>query len=183
MSKKVYVFLADGFEEVEALTPVDVFRRANINAVVVSTKEILEVTGAHNIKVIADGIFEDYNYDDADLLLLPGGMPGTLNLKAHNGLREIINKQSKNNKWIGAICAAPSILGANNILEGLNATCYPGFEDQLLNANVTSDNVVTSGKIITGRGVGVAMQFSLEIVKYLIDEETALALKQKMVIP
>ncbi|MBN2165115.1 MAG: DJ-1/PfpI family protein [Marinilabiliaceae bacterium] len=182
MSKKVYIFLAEGFEEVEAITPADVLRRANIDTFLVSISEKREVIGAHSIVVMADGTFNDFNYNNADMLILPGGMPGTNNLKKHTGLVSLIKTHNKNNKWIGAICAAPIILGENNILNNKTATCYPGFENQLIGANVTSCNIEVSQNIITGRGVGVAVQFSLEIVKKLLNDNIAAELSKKMVV-
>ncbi len=135
MDKKVYIFLADGFEEVEALTPVDVLRRADINVTTVSISNDLTVTGAHHISILADVLFTDLDFSDADMLVLPGGLTGTHNLNDHKELIDLLLDFSAKGKLIGAICAAPLILGQQKLLENKNATCYPGFEDHLINAN------------------------------------------------
>ena len=129
--KKACVFLADGFEEVEGLTVVDLLRRANVEVTMVSIKKEKEITGAHGIAVLADACFEDMAYEAQDLLVLPGGMPGTTNLGAHAGLTEALVKAYEAGKYVAAICAAPSVLGRLGILEGKNATSYPGFETEL----------------------------------------------------
>ena len=128
---KVYLFLADGFEEIEAITPIDIFRRAGIEVTTISISEEKMVLGAHNIPIVTDKLFTEVDFNDNDLLYLPGGMPGTRNLQAHEGLKNLLIKQAGENKKIAAICAAPSILGGLGLLEGKEAICYPGFEDQL----------------------------------------------------
>ena len=130
---KVNVYLADGFEEVEGLTVVDLLRRAGIETDMVSIMGRKEITGARKIPVLADKLFEEQ--DDPDVIVLPGGMPGTLHLKAHEGLADLIRKADKEGKLLAAICAAPTIYGEMGLLEGKNATCYPGMEDKLLGAN------------------------------------------------
>lgn len=170
---KVYVFFADGFEEIEGLTVVDLLRRADVETVMVSIMSDKTVMGAHHIPIIADGLFEDYNYSDGDMLVLPGGMPGTNNLMAHEGLRDELFVYRDSNKYMAAICAAPSVLGMNEMLRGKKATCYPGFEDKLLGAEVTSMGVVTDGNIITGKGMGTAIDFAAAIIEVLCGEETA----------
>ena len=170
---KVYVFFANGFEEIEALTVVDMLRRAEVETVMVSIMPEKTVLGAHNIPVVADGLFEDYNYGDGDMLVLPGGMPGTNNLMAHEGLRDELFVYRDANKYMAAICAAPSVLGMNGLLRGKKATCYPGFEDKLLGAEVTKERVVTDGNMITGKGMGTAIDFAAAIIEVLCGEEVA----------
>lgn len=164
---KAFVFLADGFEEIEAITPIDILRRAGIEVITVSISSTNEVSGKHNITVITDCLFTEADFTDNDLLLLPGGMPGTKNLEVHNGLKKLLLKQAEKGKKIAAICAAPSILGKIGLLEGEKATCYPGFEDQLLGAILSEEKVVESGNIITAKGAGVAIEFALKIVEVL----------------
>ena len=182
MSKKVYIFLAEGFEEVEALTSVDVLRRAKIDIKMVSVTNKNEVTGSHGITVIADGIFDDFDYSDADMIVLPGGTPGANNLNAHEKLGQWLSKHNSEGKMIGAICAAPLVLGQKNILKDHIATCYPGFENQLIGAKVTGNSVEISKNIVTGKGIGAAMEFSLTLVAQLTDQHTAEELSKKMVI-
>lgn len=171
--KKVAVHLAEGFEEIEALTIVDILRRAGINTIMVSISDTKEVIGSHGIKVETDNLFSDIYYGDIDMLILPGGMPGTSNLEKHEELKKRIIEFDIDEKWIGAICAAPSILGKMAMLEGRRATCYPGFEDSLLGVEFSLDNVVVDNNIITSRGPATAMDFSLKIVEVLIGKEEA----------
>ncbi|MGQ1784076.1 MULTISPECIES: DJ-1 family glyoxalase III [unclassified Saccharicrinis] len=180
--KKVYIFLAEGFEEIEAITPIDVLRRAEIDVTTVSISDKKEVTGAHNIIIIADRIFTESNFTDADLLVLPGGMPGTLNLNEHEALKELLVDFSNRGKLIGAICAAPLVLGEKGLLKGKNATCYPGFENQLIEAKHTGSPLEVADNIITAKGVGAAMKFALQLVSMLRGKEVAYELTQKMVI-
>lgn len=182
MMQNVYIFLANGFEEIEAITPIDVLRRAEINVTTVSITDSLEVKGAHNIKVLADAIYNNCDFSDADLLILPGGMPGTLNLDKHDDLKELLLNFSNQNKLIGAICAAPLVLGGQGILKDKNATCYPGFEDKLIGAKTTDAPIEVANNIITAKGVGAAMKFALQLVSMLKDEELAIKLADKMVI-
>jgi 4-methyl-5(b-hydroxyethyl)-thiazole monophosphate biosynthesis len=170
---KVFVFLANGFEEIEALVPVDIFRRAGIETLTVSISDEKLVRGAHNISVMADKLFSEADFSQIDLLYLPGGMPGTTNLDAHAGLKKIIQTQSDENKNIAAICAAPSILGKMNLLNGKEAICYPGFEDKLFGAVLSKDKVVKSGNINTAKGAGVALEFALKLVEELKGKEVA----------
>ena len=165
--KKAYVFLADGFEEIEGLTVVDVLRRAGAEVEMVSVMDRKEITGAHGIKVEADRMIEEAG--EADLYVLPGGMPGTLHLKEHAGLCRLLNQAEKKEKHIAAICAAPSVLGAAGLLEGRHATCHPGFEEKLTGAITSEDAVVVDGNIITSRGMGTAIDFGLAIVDCLTD--------------
>lgn len=173
MSKKVCVFLADGFEEIEGLTVVDLLRRAGVQVTTVSVGDTCTIHGAHGIDVQADKLFEEMDYEGQDMLVLPGGMPGTLNLGNHEGLKYILEQFYKEKKFIAAICAAPSVLGKYGFLKGRKATSYPGFEEALIGARYTEDAVVVSDFIITSRGLGTAIPFSLTLIEQLIDSEKA----------
>jgi len=179
--KKIAVHLAEGFEEIEAVSIIDVLRRAEIDVTVVSVTEKLEVTGSHGIKIIADQLFNAINYELIDMIILPGGMPGSSNLNIHLGLREQILNFHENKKMLGAICAAPLVFGSLGILKNINATCYPGFENQLHGAIVTGENIEVAGHIITAKGAGVAIDFALKIVELLKGKELATKLAQKMI--
>jgi len=164
---KVFIFLADGFEEIEAISPIDIFRRADFEVTIVSvTKEKL-VRGSHNISVMADCLFSEADFSKIDLLYLPGGMPGTKNLNEHQGLKSLLVKHAGENRKIAAICAAPSILGKLGLLKGKEAICFPGFEDQLDGAILSNEKIVESGCISTAKGAGVAIRFALKLVEEL----------------
>ena len=171
--KTVFLFLADGFEEIEALATVDVLRRAGVQVTTVSINPTELVIGAHGIPVMADVLFEQAQYADADMLILPGGMPGAANLDAHEGLRRLITAHAEAGKWLAAICAAPMVYGHMGLLSGRKATCYPGFEEELKGAAATGEGVVTDGQFITSKGLGTAIDFSLELITLLVDAETA----------
>lgn len=179
--KECYVFLAEGFEEIEALTVVDILRRDNIVTRTVSITKDREVMGSHNIKVTADKVLSEIQASDAAILILPGGMPGTLNLKECEPLMDMVKQFAQTNRRIAAICAAPTILGDMGLLEGRKACCYPGMEDQLTGADVSRDEVVTDGNITTSRGLGTAIPFALELVRIFDSETEAGALKRKIV--
>lgn len=170
----VLVFLANGFEEIEALTPVDCLRRCEIDVKTVGVGNRV-VVGSHGIKVVADlDDFEISLDENLEMIVLPGGMPGTLNLEKSKTVQEAIDYCSEKCIPIAAICAAPSILGHKGMLEGKKATCYVGFEDQLIGAEVlTNVPAVTDGNIITACGMGAALEFSYEIIKKLISKERA----------
>lgn len=170
---KVYVFFADGFEEIEGLTVVDMLRRVNVETVMVSIGATKTVTGAHGIVIQADGVFSDYTYTDGTMAVLPGGMPGTNHLMAHEGLKQVLLSYQKDKKYLATICAAPSVLGMNGLLEGRHATCYPGFEEKLLGAKALPDAVVMDGNVITSRGMGTAISFGAALVSVLVGEEAA----------
>ena len=180
--KNIIVFLATGFEEIEAITPIDVWRRAGFNVLTVSIQDQLEVIGAHNIVVKADILFEEIN-SEVDVVLLPGGMPGTLNLQKHEGLQSYLKQQYSANKLMTAICAAPTVYGQNGILKGKNATCFPGFENDLNGANFTGNSVEIDENIVTGKGAGVALEFALKVVATLLTKDEANALKSKLQAP
>jgi len=179
----VYVHLADGFEEIEAITVVDVLRRADIAVKTVSMTGEKMVRGAHDIRVETDLLFQDADYGKCEMIVLPGGMPGTANLAKHEGLRKQLNAFAQSGKWLAAICAAPSILGGMSLLKGRRATSYPGFENHMTGAVYTEDRVVVrDGKFITSRGPGTAIDFSLELVKVLKNEQTAAGLRKAMIV-
>ena len=173
MTKRVSVFLADGFEEIEGLTVVDLLRRARINVTTVSITGTKKIHGAHGIDVMADCLLEEMNYDGEDMLVLPGGMPGTRNLEQVPLLMEQVKAFAAAGKYIAAICAAPSVFGHLGLLEGKNACCYPGFEEELTGANVMFHPCEADGNIITSRGMGCAIDFSLKIIEKLENDDTA----------
>lgn len=179
--KQVYLFLAEGFEEVEALTPVDILRRAGITCTTVSIGTKKEVAGSHNIVITADKLFDEIDSFDADAIILPGGLGGTNNLKAHKGVQTVIEKFYSEKKLICAICAAPTILGEMGFLKGLHAVCYPGLEEKLLGAHAEKDPFCYDGNILTGRGPAKSMLFALKIVELLLDEEKMNQIKQEIV--
>lgn len=179
--KKVCVFFAEGFEEVEALTVVDLLRRAEIETTMVSISDELQVVGAHKIDIKADKTFDELDYSKTDMVILPGGMPGTKNLSEHKGLVKLLKEFNDENKWIGAICAAPSVLGMNGILKGKTATCYPGFEDKLEGATFVTDEVSVCDHVITSRGLGTAIEFSLAIIAHLETKEKANKIKESII--
>ena len=180
--KRAFVYFAEGFEEIEALTIVDVLRRAGIETLMVSVTGNAEVTGAHGIKVTADELIVDLDHDTADMLILPGGLPGADNLNAHSRLKDELTKFADAGKQLAAICAAPQVLGGLNILSGRDAVCYPGFEEKLKGANLKYDSAIRSGNIITGRGPGAALDFSLMIVEELMGREAANELARGMLV-
>ena len=170
---KVCVCMAEGFEEVEMLTVVDILRRADITVSIVSVMDKLQVTGSHQICVEADYLWGEVDLDSYDCIFLPGGMPGTLHLGDHEGVKEQIKKFAESGRRVAAVCAAPSVLGENGLLEGKKAVCYPGFEDKLKGAEVLKEKVVTDGNITTSRGMGTCIPLALELVTLLRDEKTA----------
>lgn len=170
----LYVFLANGFEEIEALTVVDVARRAGIDTTVVSINADEMVTGARNIAVKADITFDKVNWDDCDMIVLPGGGPGTVNLRNHDELMKKVDEFNAAGKKIAAICAAPAkILGDKGLLKGKKAICFPGLEDLMTGATKVDCGAVTDGNIITGCAMGTAIDFALEIVKSLAGTQKA----------
>lgn len=169
---KVYVFLATGFEEVEALTVVDLLRRAGVDCQTVSVMEEKQVTSSHNVTVTADVLFSEIS-DDADMLVLPGGIPGTPNLAAHKELGELLKRQFQSGKWVAAVCAAPTVLGSLGILDGKKATCFPGKMEELICGEKLKDSVVVDGNVITSRGMGTCIDFGLKMIEVLDSAETA----------
>jgi 4-methyl-5(b-hydroxyethyl)-thiazole monophosphate biosynthesis len=183
MEKKAAVLLATGFEEIEALTPVDVLRRAGVEVTLISVTEEINVTGAHNITVVCDRRLKEINPEDTDLIILPGGVPGTRNLMANQSVTDLLTEFNQGKKWIAAICAAPKIIGELGFLKNRKATCFPGFEHHLKEAHYYPCPAITDGHIITGRGIGAAMEFALEIVSNLFSPEKATEMRDQMVVP
>ena len=171
--KEVFLFLAEGFEEIEAVATIDVIRRGEIKVTTVSISDDYVVNGAHDIPVKADRLFSETDFSAGDLLVLPGGMPGAANLNKHTGLKDLLIAYAGSGKKIAAICAAPLVLGGLGLLEGKNATAYPGFEATLTGAQFLKTGVVIDGDIITGRGPGFAVDFGLAIVSQLSGQEKA----------
>lgn len=175
----IYVFLADGFEECEAIAPVDILRRAGLEVKTVGVTG-KTVTGSHNIPVTADITENEAITESLEAVILPGGMPGTLNLEKSETVQKFIDYAAENSLIIAAICAAPSILGHKNLLNGKNATCFTGFEKELSGANVKDIPCVTDGNLITAYGAGAAFDFGFAIVAALKDGCTADNLRKQM---
>ncbi len=180
MTMKGILFLAEGFEEIEALCPLDLLRRAGLSVQTVGIGG-RAVTGAHGITVLADLSDAEYTDQHPDLIFLPGGMPGTLNLAASPVVQAAIASAHAEDAYIAAICAAPSILGDLGLLAGKEATCYPGFEDRLTGAILSEKKVVADGKIITARGMGVATELGLYLVSLFCGSQKAEALRHAVI--
>ena len=177
----VYMFLAEGFEEIEALCPLDLLRRVGVSVQTVAVGNNRTVTGAHNISVVADMCESEFSDEHPDMVILPGGMPGTLNLDSSNTVHAAIDSAVRDNAYIAAICAAPSILGKRGLLQGKVSICYPGFEDKLLGATISQNKVVVDGKIITAAGMGVALEFGLALVSLLCTSEKSNVLRKAVI--
>ena len=174
--KKVYVFLADGFEDVEALIPIDVLRRGGVDVTTVSISDFPLVNSAHGVNVEADIMIEQGDFSDADLIFLPGGMPGATNLFANKDVCKAVVDQYAAGKKVAAICASPAVvLAPLGILEGKKATCYPGFENVLAenNASYTGDLFTVDGNVTTGEGPAAAFPFAYELLAQLVNKQTA----------
>ena len=176
---RVIVPLAEGFEEIEAVTIVDVLRRAEIQVTTAHLKKN-PVTGSHAITVTADKNIDDIKASDFDCIVLPGGMPGSSNLKEDERIIGLIREFSAAGKITAALCAAPQVLGHAGVLKGKRATCFPGFEGQMIEAEYLPEPVVRDGKVITGKGPGCAIPFALELVASLAGKEKAARLKESM---
>lgn len=181
MSKKIYLFLADGFEEIEALGTVDVLKRAELQVITVGINGQKTPVGAHNIKAETDILFEETDFADADALILPGGMPGSLNLTEYTPLRKLIQKKSQENVLICAICAAPMALSQAGLLKGKTFTMYPGMTSYLADGDLpTANGVETDGNIITGKGPGLFFDFACTIAEKLGNSTQVATLKKAM---
>lgn len=180
--KRVNIYLAKGFEEIEAITVVDTLRRAEVDARMISITGRKEVKGAHGIIIEADEIFENTDNMKADMIVLPGGMPGTRYLAEHQGLREVLLGFAQKNSPIAAICAAPSILGKLGLLDKKKAVCYPGFEETLKGAVESEEIVEQDGSFITSKGPGTSIYFALRLVELLVDKEAAEELREGMIV-
>ena len=172
---KVFQFMANGFEDIEALIPVDVLRRGGVEIKTVSIYDTNIVESAHGVQMVTDLTFEEAEpmLKDADLLMLPGGMPGATNLNEHEGLKKALVAQAEAGKMVSAICAAPLVLGGLGILKGKRATCYPGFEQTLEGAEYTEDLWTIDGNIITGEGPAAALPYAYSLLALLVSEEAA----------
>lgn len=179
--KQALIFLAEGFEEVEAVTPLDFLRRAGVDAKFVSVCGTLAVTGAHGVVYQADMLFDQHVAAHADMLILPGGMPGAQHLQDHAALGKLLKAFHQDGKFICAICAAPMVLGHLGILQGKQATIYPGMEDRLIGAVPTALPVCRDGHIITSRAPGTATQFALALIEALEGTEAAAKIKADIV--
>lgn len=168
----ILVLLADGFEEIEALAPVDMLRRAGLEVVTVGVMGKV-ANGSHGIPVVCDAMPEDIDLGKVELAIFPGGMPGATNLDASPYTDKVIEAVEKHGGRLAAICAAPLVLGRRGLLKGRTAICYPGFESELIGATVSKSSVVTDGNITTAKGMGVAIEFAKELVSLMADKETA----------
>ena len=181
--KQVYVMLADGFEEIEALTVVDILRRGKVPVSTVSITEKQTVTSSHNITVTADFTFSQLKEEEAEMIVLPGGMPGTVHLKEKQELMDLVMRRYENNQWIAAICAAPALIfGELGILNERNAVCYPGMEEHMKGAHyLKEEKSVQDGHVITGCGMGGAIPFGLKLLEVLKGKEVADEIKESIV--
>ncbi|MBR2524804.1 MAG: DJ-1/PfpI family protein [Clostridiales bacterium] len=183
MAKKVALFIADGTEETEAITPADLLRRAGIDVDIVSVMDRPDITASRGVRITADKVIRDIVFNDYDLLILPGGVKGTENLNSNNLLKANIRQFYDENKGIAAICAAPTIFAEMGLLNGRNATCNPGFREVLRENGAVLDEeskVVTDGNIITSQAMGTSVDFGLAIVSYLKGEKDAYNLKDNI---
>lgn len=176
----IYLFFATGTEEIEALATVDILRRAALDVEIVSITGELTVTGAHGIRVECDTLIEDINVEQARLLVLPGGMPGAVNLAEHPLVNKAVLAHAANGRTLAAICAAPLVLGRLGLLQGLRATCYPGFEGELTGATYTANLVEHDGQFVTGKGPAAVFEFGYKLVELLKDATTAQNLRNGM---
>ena len=169
---KVFEFLAEGFEEIEALAPVDILRRGGVDVKTVSISSSEWVTSSHGVTVKADLVFgSPADYADADLLMLPGGLPGSTNLNAHDGVRRALLDQYERGRRVAAICAAPMVFGSLGILRGKRATCSPGFEKYLDGAEYTAELVTVDGNIITGKGPAASLPYAYTLLSLFVGED------------
>ncbi len=178
---KIGVFFAEGYEEIEALAVVDLCRRAGIEVLMVATDGVSSVAGSHGIRVSMDIALADVDFDSLDMLVLPGGKLGTERLEGCEALCAQLDRFYEDGKWIAAICAAPSIFGHRMYLKGRRATSYPAFEGHLEGAEVTESPAVCDGNVITGRGMGTAIDFGLLIVEKLVSRQAADELAKSIV--
>lgn len=177
---KAYVALAPGFEIAEATLPIDILKRARVEVVTVSVSGEEIVPASNGVRVVADMPLADNTLSDGDLLFLPGGMPGSLNLEKSEPLATVIRQYVQDGKWLAAVCAAPMVYGKMGLLNGLRATCYPGFEQDLLGATLCKETCVKDGQFITGCGAGAGFAIGRQMVAVLVGEETADAVLRQM---
>ncbi len=177
----VYVFLANGFEDIESMATVDILRRGGVDVMTVSTTGSEYVESAHGITVKADTRIESADFGNADLVVLPGGMPGASNLNSHDTVRQVLTAQAAKGGRIAAICAAPMVLGSLGLLKGRRATCYPGFEKYLDGATYTAELVTTDGNITTGRGPAATLPFAYSLLEAFVGKEATDAIRNGMI--
>lgn len=180
--KSICIFLATGFEEVEALFPLDILRRGGVEVKTVSITGNKLVAGAHGVPVEADMLFEDLNPENVEMVVLPGGLPGATNLDAHTGLDKLIMDFAAAKKPLAAICASPFVYGRRGLLKGLKATCYPGFDKYLEGAEYTGNKVEIAENFITGKGPGAAWDFGFAILEKYAGAEKANEVRSGMLI-
>lgn len=178
----LHIFLAEGFEEIEALSTIDILRRCGLEVCITSITGTRLIRGAHDMAIMADTVFRKAEVLKSDGLILPGGMPGAQNLFLHDGLRKALLHHDREKNLIAAICAAPMVLGQHGLLKGRRATCYPGFETHLEKAVMVNDMVVEDGHIITGRGPAAAQDFAFAIAARFVDNATIARVKMGMLI-
>lgn len=176
----LHLFLATGFEEIEAITTLDILRRIGLEVQTITITGTRLIHGAHNIPIMTDCLFRKNLIEESEGLILPGGMPGAENLLRHEGLRKALIAHNERKTLIAAICAAPMVLGKNGLLEGRKATCYPGFEHHLKGAEIKEDLVVSDGNIITGRGPAAAIPFAFAIAGHFVEQSQIATLKYDM---
>ena len=178
--KSICIFLAEGFEEMEALFPLDVMRRGGLNVKTVSVTGNRTVTGSHGVPIVADMLFEDLDEAHVEMVVLPGGLPGATNLDAHAGLDKLIKSFAAAGKPLAAICAAPLVYGKRGLLRGKKATCYPGFDKYLEGAEYTGNMVEITDNFILGKGPGAAPEFGFTILEKYAGKERTLEVKKAM---
>lgn len=178
---KVYAMIADGTEEVECLAVLDVLKRAGVEVILVAAKDSKNVVSSHQVRIEADAVVTEIDFSDADVIFVPGGMPGSEHLSDCKPLIAALHQADRENRRIAAICAAPAVvLGRHGLLEGRTATCYPGYENELNGADYTNQGVFTDGNITTARGVGFAIDLGLELVRLLAGKEAAVNIKKQI---
>lgn len=180
MSQKIFVHLAEGFEEIEAMATIDILLRGELDTVIVSMMDDLVVKSVRGVGIKCDAFFQDVNYEDCSMMVLPGGYPGVTNLGNHQGLCHQLKNFSEEEKWIAAICAAPVILHDQGLLTGKTLTCFPGLGDDFHEATVKTDPVVVYGKLITSQGPGTAIEFGLKIIEMLQGKEQSDFIRGKL---
>lgn len=176
---KILIPLADGLEEIEAITNIDVLRRAGIEVITAGLND-LEVTGSHDIVIKADRLIDEVRAEEFDGIILPGGMPGSTNLRDNDKVIKLVQKLNTDGKLVAAICAAPIALEKAGVIRNRKATSYPGFDREMVSCDYLEERVVVDGNLITGRGPGVALEFAITVVQYLLGEEKAAELKEGM---
>lgn len=179
--KKAVMLFANGFEEVEALMTADILMRGGVEVTLASITEETEVTGSHGIRVGMDAVMEQVDFAGQDAVLIPGGMPGTLNLGDSKKVTGVLTEMHEAGKIVGAICAAPSVLGQCGILKGKRATCYPGFEEKLTGAEFVDEKAVVDGNVVTSRGLGTSMEFGFALLEVLVSKEKAEEIRKQIV--